>query len=246
MTQHSPKRRRHVARKWHRWLGLVAAVPILWVAISGIMLNHAERLGLNERMVTNGWILKHYNQLPEGEPQALVVGDRLITGWGNELFLDEEAIPLQGELVGAVAYKGQLLIATPDKIGVFDGADELLLELDDLSLPGTPVQALGVMDEKLHLKVADQIFVLSEDFFSAEKVAAQLDVIEPRKLLAEERDSLTKAIRTRRGMPLWRVITDAHSGRLFGWPGWVVTDLSAVSLIVLTLLGLRLFPKRKS
>lgn len=246
MSHQPTKLRRHIARKWHRWLGLVAAVPILWLAISGIMLNHAQRLGLNDRMVTSGWILQHYNQLPEGEPYAFEVGDRLITGWGNELFLDEESIPLEGELVGAVAHKGRLLIATPDKIGVFDGADELLLELDNLSLPGTPVQALEAVDDKLHLKIADQTFVLSEDFFSADQVSAELVTIEPRELSPEEKDSLTEAIRTRRGMPLWRVITDAHSGRLFGWPGWVVTDLSAVFLIILTLLGLRLFPKRKS
>lgn len=246
MTASSPKRRRHFARKWHRWLGLLAALPVLWIALSGLMLNHAERLGFNDRMVTSAWVLRHYNQIPEGKPYAFLVGDRIITGWSGELFLDQKLLPLQGELVGAVAFKGQLIIATPEKIAVFDGSDDLLLELDDLSLPGTPVQAVEVVDEQFHLKSANQTFVLSDDFFSAEKASIEIASVSPKELLPADEKVLTKAIHSRRGMPLSRVILDAHSGNIFGWPGWVITDLAAVGLIILTLLGLRLYPKRKS
>jgi hypothetical protein len=246
MIEPSPKRRRHFARKWHRWLGLTAAIPVLWIALSGLMLNHAARLGFDDRMVTSGWILRHYNQIPEGKPYAFVVGDRIITGWSGELFLDQKFLPLQGEPVGAAAFKGQLIIATPEKIAIFDGSDDLLLELDDLSLPGTPIQGVEVVDDQLLLKAANQTFVLSDDFFSAEKATREIISVSPKELLAADEEALTKAIHNRRGMPLSRVILDAHSGSLFGWPGWVITDLSAVCLIILTLLGLRLFPKRKS
>jgi len=246
MTAPPPKRRRHFARKWHRWLGLLAALPVLWLALSGLMLNHAARLGLNERMVSNPWILRHYNQLPEGIPLAIRIGDRLVTGWNKELFLDHRLLPLQGELIGAVAYNGQLAVATPDKIALFDGSDEMLLELDDLSLPGTPIQALQVVDGRIHLKAVEQTYILSEDFFTAEKSALDIAAVPPKELSNEERSDLAEAIRTRRSMPLSRVILDAHSGSLFGWPGWVITDLSAISLLLLTCLGLRLFPKRKS
>lgn len=246
MTEAPPKRRRHFARKWHRWLGFVVAFPLLWLAITGVLLNHAQSLGLNDRMVTSPWILRHYNQLPEGRPLAFRVGDRLVTEWGSELFLDEKALLLQGELVGAVAYKGQLVIATPDKIGVFDGSDEMLLELDDLSLPATPIQGVDVIEGRLYLAAADQFFVLSEDFFSAEKSTETFVMTSPKGLLSEEEKALSAVVRSRRGMPFSRVILDAHSGSLFGWPGWLITDLAAFGLVVLTLLGLRLFPKRKS
>jgi hypothetical protein len=246
MTAPPPKHRRHFARKWHRWLGLLAALPVLWLAVSGLMLNHAAGLGLNERMVSSPWILRHYNQLPEGNPSAFRIGDRLVTGWNKELFLDHRLLPLQGELIGAIAYKGQLAIATPEKIALFDGSDEMLLELDELSLPGTPIQAIQVVDDKIHLKVKDQTYFLSEDFFTAERSVQDITAVPPKELSNEEQSDLAEAIRTRRSMPLSRVILDAHSGSLFGWPGWIITDLAALGLIILTLLGLRLFPKRKS
>ena len=241
-----PKRRRHLARKWHRWLGLVAAFPLLWLAISGVLLNHAESLGLNDRLVTNAWVLNHYHQIPEGKPYAFKVGDRVVAEWGGELFLDEKPLPLFGDLVGVTAYQGQLLIATPEKIGVFDGADEMLLELDDLSLPKTPVQAIGVKDGRVHFAAGDQFYFLSKDFFSAEETTEKILVTHPKELSGEDEEALVEALRSRRGMPLSRVILDAHSGSLFGWPGWIITDLAAVGLVVLTLLGMRLFPKRKS
>ena len=246
MTASPPKRRRHFTRKWHRWLGLLAALPVLWLAVSGLMLNHAAGLGLNERMVSSPWILRHYNQLPEGKPSAFRIGDRMITGWNKELFLDHQLLPLQGELIGAVAFKGQLAIATLEKIALFDGSDEMLLELDELSLPGTPIQAIQVVDDKIHLKANDQTYFLSEDFFTAEKSVQDITAVPPKELSNEEQSDLAEAIRTRRSMPLSRVILDAHSGSLFGWPGWIITDLSALGLIILTLFGLRLFPKRKS
>ncbi len=246
MTTPPPKRRRNLARKWHRWLGLVAAFPILWLAISGVMLNHAQPLGLNDRMVTSGWVLRHYNQLPEGKPAAFRVGDRLVTEWGGELFLDQKPLLLQGDLVAAAAFKGQLVIATPEKIAIFDGSDEMLLELDDLSLPATPLQAIQVINDRLHLVAADQSYVLSDDFFSTEKTTQAVSLAELEELLPDEEKLLAASIRTRRGMPLSRVILDAHSGSLFGWPGWVITDLSAIGLVILTLLGMRLFPRRKA
>lgn len=246
MKQAGPRRRRHFARQWHRWVGLLASLPLLWLAISGVLLNHAESFGLNNRMVSSGWILRHYNQLPDGDPFALKVGDRLVSEWDGNLFLDSTLLTLQGKMVGAEALNGQLIIASDEVIGIYDGSDELVLELDELSLPGVPLEGIDVKGGSLLVQVDSRWYQLGDDYFSSEEadVAGESDI--PSRLEGESLDRLTKAIRTRRSMPLSRVILDAHSGSLFGWPGWVITDLSAVSLVVLTLLGLRLFPKRRS
>ena len=46
MNGSAPKRRdgRHWSRRWHRILGLVFAVPLLWLTVSGLVLRHADRL----------------------------------------------------------------------------------------------------------------------------------------------------------------------------------------------------------
>ncbi|YCM46170.1 PepSY domain-containing protein [Verrucomicrobiaceae bacterium 227] len=246
MKPSAPRKRRHRSRQWHRWLGLLAALPLLWLAISGVLLNHAATFGLNDRMVTSGWILRHYNQLPAGDPVGVLVGDRVIAGWDGLLFLDSKQLPIQGELEGAAALKGQLVVATDEEIGIFDGSDELVLELDELSLPGVPVEGVSVQEDRLLVFSQSQWYRLSEDFFTFEEFSELVSSTPPAPLESALREELSEAIQTRRGMPLSRVILDAHSGSLFGWPGWVLTDLTAVSVVILTVLGLKLFPKRRS
>lgn len=246
MTESRSKRRKQSARRWHRYLGLVAAFPLLWLAVSGIALNHAASLGLHDKMVTSAWVLRHYNQVPEGVPSGFRVGDRFVTEWGGELFLDEKTLLLGGKLVGVTAYRGLLVIATSEKIATFDGSDEMLLELDELSLPAVPVEGVGVIEGRLSLMAGGDFYCLSEDFFTAEKVEDTFAVTSASELGFEEKERLARAVRRRRGMPFSRVILDAHSGSLFGWPGWVIMDLAAVGLVILTFLGLRIYPKRRS
>jgi len=246
MNPEAPRRRRHRSRQWHRWIGLAAALPLLWLAISGILLNHAATFGLNDRMVTSGWILRHYNQIPGGDPIGLVVGDRVVAGWDGLVFLDSKQLPLRGELRGAAALKGQLVVATDEEMGIFDGSDELVLQLDELSLPGVPVEGISVQEGRLLVSSKVQWYRLSEDFFTFEEFPGIVSSMPPDLLEANLRKELAEAIQTRRAMPLSRVILDAHSGSLFGWPGWVISDLSALGLVVLTALGLRLFPRRRS
>ena len=246
MKSDGPRKKRNFVRNWHRCLGLVAALPLLWLAVSGLLLNHAAKLGLNDRMVTTGWILRHYNQVPGGDPTGVMVGDRVVAEWDGLLFLDSKPLPLQGKLAGAVALKGQLVVATDEEIGIFDGSDQLVLQLDELSLPGVPIGGIAAQEDRLLVFTQARWYRLSEDFFTSGEFDESVVSTPPALLDSEIREELADAIRTRRAMPLSRVILDAHSGSLFGWPGWLLTDLSAASVIVLTILGLRLYPRRRS
>lgn len=242
----APKRRRHVSRKWHRWLGVITALPLLWLAVSGILLNHAESMGLNDRQVSASWVLKRYHQIPEGKPRGAKVGDRLISTWGGEHFLDGVELPIPGTLIGAAAWKSKLVVATDERLAVINGAGEIEIELDELSLPLLPVEALSVENQQLAIQSGGGVYRFSDDLLNFEKVVVS-SLAPPLQLLeGTDEKSLKNSIQSRNAMPLSRVILDAHSGKLFGWPGWLITDLSAVSIVILTLIGLRLFPKKKS
>ena len=245
MSESTPKHRRRNTRNWHRWLGLVAALPLLWLSISGLLLNHAEFFGLNEAEVSTGWVLKRYNQVPEGEPRGVQVGDRKVSQWGVLLFLDHEDLQLNGNLVGAVAVKNRLVIATDERVGIMNGSGEMELDLDELSLPPLPVEGVGVKGEQLVIRSSGGTYRFANDFLSFEECEISLSTTSLPLLGDEAKDELESAIRTRNAMPLSRVILDAHSGKFFGFPGTFLTDLAAISVIVLTILGLRLFPKRK-
>ena len=68
--------------KWHRGLGIAAALFVAILAVTGILLNHNATLGLHQHQVTHPWLLEHYdiNSVPEDEfsyPETLTL-DRVI------------------------------------------------------------------------------------------------------------------------------------------------------------------------
>ena len=242
-----PKKRRRIARHWHRWLGLFAAVPLLWLSVTGLLLNHIVDLGLNDKRVSAKWILKRYHQLPEGKPMAFKANERLVAEWDGALYLDGKFLEgFEGELVGAVGVKDKLVIATKESVGVFDGSDAMAIELDELSLPVLPLQGVAVAENGLLVKSDSGWSSFSDDFLLFEEWNDSAEAVTFHLLNDEELGDLESAITSSRSMPLDRVIGDAHSGKLFGWPGWLIMDLTALGAIILTILGLRLFPKRKS
>ena len=247
MSSEPPKRRRRVARQWHRWLGVAAALPLLWLSVTGLLLNHIVDLGLNDKRVSAEWILKRYHQLPEGKPVAFKANERLIAEWDGALYLDGKYLEgFEGDLIGAVGVRDKLVIATKEAVGVFDGSDAMEIELDELSLPVLPLQGVAVAENVLLVKSESGWSSFSDDFLVFEERIGSAKVVTSHALKDDEFESLKSAIMSGRSMPLDRVIGDGHSGKLFGWPGWVITDLAAVGTIILTILGLRLFPKRKS
>ena len=71
------------ARRWHRWLGVVLALPLLWLTASGLVLRHADALGLHEKRVRSIRLLRHYGLIPEGRARSSSAGGRDVSEWGG-------------------------------------------------------------------------------------------------------------------------------------------------------------------
>ena len=48
------------ARTWHRRIGLVVAVLVAVVAVTGLLLNHGDRLNLDRTNIVAGWVVDWY------------------------------------------------------------------------------------------------------------------------------------------------------------------------------------------
>ncbi len=245
----SVPRKRKLARAWHRWLGLFVTVPLLWLAISGVALNHSDALGLDQHRVTATWVLRHYHQLPEGEPVGMRVGERLVAQWDGMILLDGERLDMQGELVGAVPVGHQLVIASDERLLVIGAADEVVLEHDEISLPPLPIAGLATdQDGVLLVKTPQSWWRFGRDLLQFEKVNGtpkSVSNLPLGPLPEDEKKQLLSRLKDMGFMPLSRVLLDAHSGKLFGSFGRLLNDFAALGIVVLTILGLRLFPKRR-
>jgi hypothetical protein len=117
---------------WHRWLGIASALLVLWSAATGLVLVHADDLGLAQRPVRIAWVLDLFG-VPTPEVE---LGYRTPLGWiaddGERIHLGAQALPAQLGALGGVALAegpgGAVLVAGSEGLALLD-ADGALLEL---------------------------------------------------------------------------------------------------------------------
>ncbi len=250
MSEERPRKKRPKGglRRWHRSIGAVFALPLLWLMVSGLLLQHQDTLGLDQKMVKSASLLKLYDQIPDADPVTTSVGRFMVAGWGGMLFVDDRILEESGTLVGAVARPGELVIATTGELFVFDAQGEYLDRLGEESLPAVPVERIGLDEShRVHLQTSAGHHVLGRDFLNFETApgegAVAWNTVEVGR---EEKASLQETLVENAGFTWSRVITDLHSGSLLGKVGRFLVDLTGIAVIVLTLLGIRLLFRRNS
>lgn len=238
-TRPRPGRRKWWVRRWHRWLGVVFALPLLWLAVSGLLLRHAEGLGLHEAQVRSGWLLERYGMIPDGLPRGRAAGARTVAEWGENLFLDGVLLEESGVLVG-VAVKGRdVVVATEDYLLVYDPAGMLVDQLGEESLPAVPLESLGTEGSgALVVRAGGAAARITGDFLAHEDAAsAEVNWSVVVDLDDGERDELAARLAEQAGVSWHRVLLDLHSGNLLGGVSRWAVDVVAIGIIALTMMG---------
>ena len=230
-------------RRRHRWLGKSIVVFIVFLAVSGIVLNHGDALRLDSRYVSWPWLLDAYGLDVPSPAASFAAGERRATLLGERLFLDErEADVSVTRLTGMVAIGPLLVIGDQSRVHVFLETGELVETIDlGADLPG-PVGRVGLADERVVIDSGGALWRADADvaFFEAwAPNAGDVEWSQESAPGADELAALAKAWRGR-GVTVERVLLDLHSGRIFGLVGKLVLDLIAVILIVLSVSGLLL------
>jgi hypothetical protein len=229
--------RRRVAAG-HRYLGLLASLIVFMLAVTGILLNHSERFELTERSVSSDWLLSWYGLSPSPEPMSFRVdGDWLVVLDRQLYFAGRQIASVDAPLVGAVALEPLLLIATPESILLFthDEAQDAVDRLGPGSLPGH-LGRVGVSSSgRLVVEADGKLYQSDEDLldWDLQDVEASATWSTP-AALPREAGEAALALHRGRGLTQFRVISDLHSGRIFGSFGYLLMDGAAAVLLLLT------------
>ncbi len=236
-------------RIWHRRLGLTAAAFVLLLSVTGLLLNHASRLDLDNTNIENRWILDWYGIVGVDETaRAFDVGDMTISWAGRWLFLDEK--PLIGgvsELRGAVTLDQLIILATAREVLLFTKEGELVERFLPVEFGGD-IEAIGVSGEHLMVKAGERLFSSNSEVSSWRPVEGgnaavswSLNAAIPADLVPAMNAHLRGE-----GLPLYRIVLDLHSGNFFGNLGAWVMDGAAVLLLILSVSGIWIWWPRAS
>ncbi len=246
MTRRGPKPLSKQLRslyRWHRWLGIISALFVIWLAFSGILLQHSHQLKLDQLGAEWHWLQSHYGIQPQPPQTGLRLEQHWLSHVDGHLYLNEQLIGQGTPPVGFTRLGLLWAAASRESLWLLNDKAEVLDQLQGLDLPG---RITAVASESGNLLLATE-----RGLFSADPLAANWPDWQPatRSIEVQYHSSelppeLTrKLVEQARYQALnWeRLILDAHSGRLFGHMGVWLMDAMAVIFVLLGITGLWLW-----
>ncbi len=226
------------ARIWHRRAGLAIAALVAVLAITGLLLNHGERLDLDRINIATAWVVDWYGLTPVQDPAHFHAGEHWVSWIDGTVYADGKRVGEAGGTArGAVELNSLVAMATSETLVVFTRDSELVERLGSASLPGA-VERVGTAASRDQIVIhtpqgrfASDSDLLTWRPFDQEVVWSEPDTPDP--VVLEEQLAAYRG----QGLPLSRVLLDLHTGRLFGRLGATAMDLAAIFLLFLVATG---------
>jgi hypothetical protein len=228
---------------WHRRLGLSIFIVLIFLAISGIALNHSPALKLSSIGLSNNWLLSWYG-LEKPATQGFQLKDKWLYHDGNNLiFIEGKAAATCTAPLNSAASNEQTIFALcADALLLLTSDGELLERFSPLD--GLPINAQSIA------VIANRSYVLTDSLileFNPDSLAlspSSLTGLEVQEAL-NQMTGLPKALKlqleeehTGPSISLETVILDLHSGRFFGKYGVLFMDIIGLLVFVLSITGL--------
>lgn len=228
-------------RRWHKRLGLLAALFVVFLALSGLALNHGEALDLDQTELSTPWLMAWYGLKPSVPEQAFASDGTSFCAQGEVWVLAGRRVkPGHGEPLGAIAIEDVHWVATANEIVLYDREGRSVDKIGRELLPAVPIHRIGVWQGRL-VANADGTAYASTDGITWNNLPERATVTWSRPAPLSEAQRRELAPLFAPTLPLQRIVADAHSGRIFGPYGVLVTDLLAAILLILALSGGWLF-----
>ena len=226
---------RQILAKSHHLLGLMSAVLILWVSLSGVILNHSSGFGLNQPLPTPMLsffygIQKHQNNWPV---------DWTLKCKNNKVHYNSILLDLScGEVKSYIMKDDLVVLLTPQQITLWlhDGQMLESLAIESLGLGrivsfGETKNGLVVLvDENGQQRRADAQFL-------SWKASSKAMILKEAYMLEPDVNS---------DIDWERLMLDLHAGRFLGVTGKILNDGVAIILIYMCLSGVWLWFHRNS
>jgi len=251
-------------RVWHRRLGISASAFILFLSLSGLLLNHTDDLALPHAHVNQSWLLSLYGiQQPEKFRSFKLAGieQNHLTSVDDQLWFIQNQPSSQdwkfkwiqsdlGELKSAVVFNQVIVVAIGHEILLLDLQGGLIDRMSEtMGIPPNIAQLYADTD-KLWAKTEQGIFTTDEQLLQWQRLVS---VTEPEWLqsvrLSDEQRAIASLHYRSRLLTWERVLLDVHSGRIWGKFGPLFSDLIALLLIMLSFSGIYMWmrgPKKIS
>lgn len=239
--RHFKRWRVHLWR-WHRRIGINILFFLMIMSISGIALNHSDDLSLHTIRLPYALATTIYGQLDTGDLSKIDAGNQILYQQGKQLTLNTTALAQQcDEKIATLANFEQLIwLPCGKNLLVFTPTGDFV-EKVYLSRLASRIALIQPCGSKLCLKSL-------KTWYSLDPISTKLSPLEAEpqstgkatSYIAQPLSSqeLPKKIRLTPTEYNWgRLISDIHSGAIFGKIGRLFVDIIGIITIFLCLTG---------
>lgn len=226
---------------WHRRIGVTAALFVLILSVTGIILSHAERLKLHESTLAPSIA----DALYDTTTQSIPVGLNTRHGWlvWIDGTLYQNGLPQTqaiDSLNGVVETDDIFAIAGNRSILLYMANGEFIERLNEAALPGI-IGRIGIASENhIILETDAGLFGTDPSFLEWTELKiddSAVDWSTPTTALPPAVRDTSLAAHGTADISMHRFMSDLHSGRTFGPWGPFIMDAAAIFLIFLSLTG---------
>lgn len=232
---------------WHRRLGLAVAAILTWVVLSGLLLNHSSRLGLDRLHVRSAWLLDRYGFQPRAEPRGVMLAGHWLSELGERVYFDARELPnVRGRLRGAVLFGDGMAAAVGDDVWVLTPTGDVIERLGEAHGVPSAISALGLDREGwLVAQAALGFYATDGDLLEWRRITPRaVSWGRPAAVPTSLQLELVGQYRGR-ALTVERLLVDLHGGRIMGELGVWVVDAAALSCLGLAITGVWLWARRR-
>jgi len=260
------KRRKNLFRKWHRRIGFTAALFLVNLAVTGILINHSDDLELHKKFITSNWIVNSYGI--KAPNNATCIKKLKLCQIDDKVYLNKNLlISNVSPLIGLVEYSGLYYLASSKSIYLLTKQFELIEIIDQQSGLPQPILQIGLSEINLedtgitHINQSEQALLIKTEqgywklnhdemlWQSLESPSSwHIKPYEPDSISFTEleQESLIglQSIYLDTELTYLKFIQDLHSLRILSFSGKLLTDLFGIVIILLVLSGFLAWKKR--
>jgi len=230
--------------KLHRYIGLLSALVLLMLAVTGIILNHSEDLELDSQFIQSSPVLDWYGIKSPDNILSFKTSRYTLSQLGNKLYLQQQLIFNSAtKLLGIIETKDYLVAAFSKSLWLLSLEGEVIEQI-----PMSAIIKIGTdKHQRVFIQQAQAILYSDDDLLSWKPSSEDKKIVSwSQKIVLPETIKQTLQNDFRGAiLPLERVLLDVHSGRFFGKIGVIVVDIAGVLLIILTMSGCLIWFKHK-
>lgn len=225
--------------RWHRRIGLSIVIMVIFLAITGLLLNHSPNIGLSKQTLRTQWLLDWY-----GFETTPLTGFKLENQWlshpgGNGLFLNNEPVAsCLAPLRGASQTQSLLLALCQDELVILTSQGELIEKLSSLNGLPKNTTALQVAGKEILILSSGQTLSLNIETLETQESNTPVAEWSSASPLPPELIEQLYQQAELPGISMETLILDLHSGRFFGTAGVLFIDLVGLLICLLALTGL--------